>query len=114
MKKPKDPKIFLEHILDNIDKIEIDLFDLDEKSFSKDVTIQDATLRRLEVIGEAVKNLPLSFRKKHPKIFWKKMAGMRDILIHEYFGVDMELVWKISIKDVPKLKKQILKIIEKI
>ena len=81
MKKPKDPKIFLEHILDNIDKIEIDLFDLDEKSFSKDVTIQDATLRRLEVIGEAVKNLPLSFRKKHPKIFWKKMDSTKHLMI---------------------------------
>ena len=114
MKKPKEPKIYLEHILENIERIENNISDLSEAEFSKDVDIQDATLRRLEIIGEAVKNLPLPFRKKYPSIPWKKMAGMRDILIHEYFGVDMYLVWKILTKDIPKLKKQILKIIEKL
>jgi uncharacterized protein with HEPN domain len=112
MKKSKDLNIFLEHILENIEKIDNDFLELSEVEFSKNVMLQDATLRRLEVIGEAVKNLPLSFRKKYPMIPWKKMAGMRDVLIHEYFGVDMELVWKISIKDIPRLKKQILKIVK--
>lgn len=114
MKKPKDPSIFLGHILDNIEKIENDFANLSETEYSQNVNIQDATLRRLEVIGEAVKNLPLAFRKKYSNVPWKKMAGMRDVLIHEYFGVEMYLVWKIAITDIPKLKKQILKIVGKI
>jgi len=113
MKAKKDPKIFLEHILENIEKIENGIKSMTEVKFSKDVDAQDATLRRLEVIGEAVRNLPDSFRKKHSKIPWKKIAGMRDILIHEYFGVDMELVWKIANDDVSKLKKQIANLLEK-
>lgn len=113
MKAKKDPKIFLEHILENIEKIENGINGMTEIEFSKDVNTQDATLRRIEVIGEAVRNLPDSFRKKHSKIPWKNIAGMRDILIHKYFGVDMDLVWKIANSDVPKLKKQIIKILEK-
>mgnify|MGYP001439511497 CR=1 FL=1 len=109
----KDPKIFLKHILENIEKIENGINGMTEVKFSKDVDVQDATLRRLEVIGEAVRNLPDSFRKKHSKIPWKKIAGMRDVLIHEYFSVDMELVWKIANDDVSKLKKQITKLLEK-
>ena len=112
MKKPKDPSIFLGHILDNIEKIENGIKNMSEVEYAKNVDIQDATLRRLEVIGEAVKNLPYAFRKKYPAVPWKKMAGIRDVLIHEYFGVDMYLVWKISVTNIPKLKKQILKIIE--
>jgi len=86
---------------------------MSEVKFSKSVTIQDATVRRLEIIGEAVRNIPDSFRKKHAKVPWKKIAGLRDVLIHEYFGVDMELVWKIANKDIPKLKKQVINLLEK-
>ena len=68
-------------------------------------------MRRLEIIGEAAKNIPDYFRKKNPQIPWREIAGLRDILIHEYFGVDMSLVWKIANKDIPKLKRQILKLI---
>lgn len=114
MKAEKDPKIFLEHILESIGRIEDNIEGLSEEKFSRAVTIQDAVVRRLEIIGEAVRNIPDSFRKKHTKIPWKKIAGLRDILIHEYFGVDMDLVWKISKKDIPKLKKQISALIEKL
>ncbi len=82
-----------------------------EIKFSKSTTIQDAVMRRLEIIGEAAKNIPDYFRKKNPQIPWREIAGLRDILIHEYFGVDMSLVWKIANKDIPKLKRQILKLI---
>ena len=75
--------------------------------------IQDAVIRRLEIIGEAVKNIPFSFRKEYPKIPWKKISGLRDILIHEYFGVDMRLVWRITKKDMPEFKKRISDILEK-
>lgn len=114
MKVKKEPKIFLEHILDSINEIERNIDGMSEVKFSELTTIQDAIVRRLEIIGEATKNLPLSFRKKYSKIPWKKMAGMRDVLIHGYFGVDMELVWKIVQKDIPKLKKEISKLLEKL
>lgn len=113
MKAKKDLRIFLAHILESIGRIEDDLNKLSEEKFSKSATIQDAVVRRLEVIGEAVRNLPESFRKNHAMIPWKKIAGMRDVLIHEYFGVDMGLVWKIAKKDIPKLKKQISKLFNK-
>lgn len=113
MKAKKDPKIFLKHILESIDRIENDIAGLSEVGFSGSLTIQDAVVRRLEIIGEAVRNLPDSFRKKHSKIPWRKIAGMRDVLIHEYFGVDMELVWKIAKKDIPRLNKQISNLLEK-
>lgn len=109
----KDPKIFLEHILESIGEIERNTKDMSEDKFFDSVTIQDAVVRRLEIIGEAVKNLPISFRKKYPKIAWKKIAGMRDVLIHEYFGVNIHLVWKVVNKDIPKLKKQISELLQK-
>jgi uncharacterized protein with HEPN domain len=79
----KDPTVFLSHILDSINLIEEYTAGVNEKEFHKNRSLQDATIRRLEIIGEAVKNLPQSFKTKHPDIPWKQMAGMRDILIHE-------------------------------
>lgn len=113
MKTKKDPKIFLKHILESIEEIEKNTKNLSRDNFFSSVIIQDATIRRLEIIGEAVKNLPLSFRNKNVEISWKKIAGMRDVLIHGYFGVDIDLVWKIVNKDIPTLKKQIAKLLEK-
>ncbi len=106
----KDYNIFLEHILESIEEIEKNINGISESEFFELTTIQDATIRRLEIIGEAVKNLPNSFKKRHPEIAWKKIAGTRDILIHGYFGVDKKLVWRIAIIDIPKLKEEILKI----
>ncbi len=70
----------------------------------------DATIRRIEVIGEAVKNLPGSFREKHSNVPWKDIAGMRDVIIHGYFRVDLDIVWKVIKKDFPDLKGKILRI----
>lgn len=113
MRAKKDPKIFLKHILESIEQIEGNIKNLSEDKFFDSIPTQDAVVRRLEIIGEAVKNLPSSFRNKHSKIPWKKIAGLRDVLIHEYFGVDVDLVWKIANKDIPKLKKQIAELLEK-
>ena len=112
MKAKKDPKIFLKHILESVNEIERNIDGMSEVKFSESTTIQDAVVRRLEIIGEATKNLPISFREKYSKIPWKKMVGMRDVLIHGYFGVDMGLVWKITQKDIPKLKKEISQLLK--
>jgi len=67
-------------------------------------------IRRIEIIGEAVKSIPPSIKNKYPDIPWKQISGMRDILIHEYFGVDLDLTWKVARKDILILKKKILRI----
>ncbi len=69
-------------------------------------------MRALEIIGEAAKNIPQSFRNKHPDILWKEIAGTRDKLIHLYFGVNLDLIWKVVKEDIPQLKKQIQQILE--
>lgn len=68
-------------------------------------------MRRLEIIGEATKNIPEDFRKEHPDIPWREIAGMRDILIHEYFGVDLELTWTTVKENLPNLKQKLSRII---
>ncbi|MBL7156308.1 MAG: DUF86 domain-containing protein [Candidatus Pacebacteria bacterium] len=114
MKKEKNPKIFLKHILESIIEIEKNINNLSKNEFLDSTMIQDAVVRRLEIIGEAVKNLPNSIKNKYLEIPWKKIAGMRDILIHQYFGVDVVLIWKIINQDLPKLKKQITTLLKSI
>lgn len=103
----KDPKILLFDILDSIEKIEKYAKNISENDFFDNIQVQDAVVRRIEIIGEAVKGLPISFRNKHTDIPWKKIAGTRDVLIHDYSGIDVDLVWEIIKNDIPKLKKQI-------
>ena len=109
----KNPKIFLEDILESIERIEKYAQGKTEDEFLDNYEKQDAIMKRLEVIGEAVKNIPKEVKNKHPQIQWKEIAGMRDKLIHEYFGVIMERVWDTAKNDVPKLKKQILELLGK-
>jgi len=110
----KDPSIFIQHIFDSLIEIENYTSNFSEEDFSNTTQTQDAVIRRLEIIGEAVKNLAITFRNEYPDIPWSKMAGMRDVLIHDYFGVDLSLVWKIVEKEVPKLKKQMRDILDEI
>lgn len=81
---PKKPVIFLEHILESIELIEEYIENINKDSFMKSTNIQDSIIRRLEIIGEAAKNLPVDFREKYNSIEWNKIAGMRDVLIHHY------------------------------
>lgn len=106
----KDYRILISHILECIGKVEEYTKGLTKVEFFRSTQIQDAVIRRIEIIGEAAKNVPEEIKKKYPNISWKQMVGMRDILIHEYFGVDLELTWKVAKEDILDLKKKILKI----
>lgn len=109
----KNPLIFVNHILDNIKLIENSTKNLSRKDFENNRDILDATIRRIEVIGEAAKNLSSEFINKYRNIEWKKIIGMRDKIIHHYFGVDVEIIWKTIKEDIPILKKNIREILEK-
>ena len=106
----RDVGLFIEDILNSIKNIEEFARNLDKEKFSKDILRQSAIIRQLEIIGEAVKNMPNSFREKYPRIAWKDIAGFRDILSHAYFGVNLDRVWKITESDLPKLKEEISRI----
>ncbi len=110
----KESLTFIEHILKNIEKIEFSLRNIKKRDFFKNEDLSDAIIRRLEIIGEATKNIPSSFRGKYSNIEWQKIAGLRDKLIHHYFGVDLELVWKVIKEDLPKLKDNIKEILKQI
>ena len=109
----RDMKLYLIDILDSISLIEKYTKDLSEIDFFENEQVQDAVSRRLEIIGEAVKNIDVNFRNKYPDIPWKKIAGMRDILIHGYFGVNLERIWNIVNKDLIELKVKFKVIMEK-
>ena len=109
----KDGKIFLTHILDSIKLIEEYIKGRSKPDFLKSKQLQDSVIRRIEIIGEAIKNIPLDIKKNYNQIPWKEITGMRDILIHQYFGVDLDLTWQVIVKDLPRLKSQILDISKK-
>jgi len=106
----RDYKVYLLDILSAIKKIEKYTSTHTLTRFYNDELVVDAVVRNLEIIGEAVKNLPEAFKSKHQQIEWKKIAGLRDILIHEYFGVDQEILWDIVKNKLPQLKKELAKL----
>jgi len=108
----KDYKILAGHILESIEWIEKYTKNMSEDDFVKSTQIQDSVIRRLEIIGEAIGNFPEEVKKEYPHIQWDEISGMRNFLIHEYFGVDFYLVWETVKDDIPKLKEQMKKIIE--
>lgn len=108
----KDPVIFLEHILECIELIEKYMANLSKEEFLKSTQAQDSVTRRLEVIGEATKHLLDEFKEYYQDIPWAKILAMRNMLIHEYFAVNLDVVWKTVKEDIPELKKHVLKILE--
>jgi uncharacterized protein with HEPN domain len=102
----KKDKAYLKHILDAISDIEKFIEDVGKEELLENKEKQYAVLRAIEIIGEATKNLSKELKAKHPRIPWKDIAGMRDKLIHEYFGVDLELSGKLSKIDFPNLKNE--------
>ncbi|HOC52430.1 MAG TPA: DUF86 domain-containing protein [Caldisericia bacterium] len=105
-------KLYLQDIWESILSIEEYTKNFTEDEFNSNRQVQDAVIRRLEIIGEAVKNIDDDFRDKYPQIPWKKIAAIRDIIAHEYFGVKLERVWDVIIKDLPGLRDKIKAIME--
>jgi uncharacterized protein with HEPN domain len=106
----KDDSIYIEHILNSINRILDYISGKDREAFEADLITQDAVVRQLEVIGEATKRISKELRSKHPDIPWADMAGMRDVLIHDYIDVDLGVVWKTASENIPDLKALILKL----
>jgi uncharacterized protein with HEPN domain len=103
----KDPRVYLAHILECILKIER-FTSGGEVQFFSEAMLQDAVIRNFEVIGEAAKRIDEAYRTAHPKIPWRALGGLRDVLIHQYEGVDLERVWTIVAKELPLLKEAIV------
>lgn len=106
----REPTLYLEDIKLSIKKIENYLEGLDISKFYADEKTIDAIVRNLEIIGEAAVNMPEEIKIKYPELPWREMISMRNKVIHEYFGVDMDILWETATKNIPDLKRQINKI----
>ena len=99
--------ILVQHILECINLIDGYLKGKSKNDFLSSIQLQDSVIRRIEIIGEASKNISTSFKEEHKEISWKEISGMRDILVHKYFGVDLDSTWKTVKIDLPYLKKKL-------
>lgn len=102
----KDDRIYLQHIRDALSRI-LSYTASGREAFIASPQAQDAVIRNLEIIGEAVKHVSPELRQQHPDIPWKRIAGMRDEMIHEYFGVDLTIVWNVVERHIPILRQKI-------
>ena len=108
-KRPID--LLLNDICQAIDRIDQYIKNLSFDAFSDDQKSVDAVARNLEIIGEAANRLPVEFKEKYSEIEWYKVVGLRHRIVHEYFGIDLEIIWQILQKDLPELKRKILEIV---
>jgi len=110
--KKRTSKLFVEDMLTAMEKVERYTKELNYDSFVANEMAVDAAMRNLLVIGEAAKNIPEEIRAKYSDIPWKRMIGLRNITIHEYFGVDLSIVWEIVSKNLPETKTKIVALLE--
>lgn len=105
----KDPGVFLKHILESAERIEEYTDDMSRKDFLSEGPVKHAVVRQLEIIGEAATNIPDEAKDQYPDVLWDQIIGMRNILAHEYWRVDFELVWDTAMEKVPELKRAVRK-----
>ena len=106
--KKREYKLYVDDILQSMDKIFQYTEGMEYEQFIANDIVVDATIRNLEIIGEAARNIPDTVRAKHPEIPWKRMLGLRNIVIHEYFGIDLSIVWEIVTKNLTETKPKIV------
>ena len=112
MKTGRDIVIFLQDIVESAEFVQSYIQGISEGEFYQSTEKQDAILHRIQIIGEAAKNIPDEHRQEWPHVPWRAIAGMRDIIVHEYFGITLSMIWKLAVEDVPVLRDQVKEILE--
>lgn len=108
----KDDRVYLHHILDAIGSIQRYIAGISYEDLVRNELVQDGVVRRLEIIGEASRNLSEEFRERHPDVPWHRIIGMRNRIVHAYFSLDLKAVWDAATLDVPELKARIEEILQ--
>jgi uncharacterized protein with HEPN domain len=108
----RDYRAYLEDILEAASAAREFVAGMTKEGLAEDRRTRDAVIRNLEIVGEAAKKLPAQMKRSHPEVEWKKIAGLRDILIHDYFGIDMDIVWDVVQNKLPPLADQVRRILE--
>lgn len=108
----RDYRVYLEDIIEAAGAAREFIAGMGKDELGKDRRTRDAVVRNLEIIGEAVKKLPVETKRDYPDVEWKKIAGLRDILVHDYFGIDMDIVWDVVQNKLPVLAEQVRRILD--